>query len=95
MTKHKVQKRWHPHLDNREGGGVEEGPVSAQAHDEVDLVRQVVFALGERHQLVFDVRERRVLRQKRVIHHRRLHKHHHSHLVDEPLDQLNKRLRLK
>ena len=35
-----------------EGGGVEQRAVAAEAHDEVDLVGEVVLALGERHQLV-------------------------------------------
>ena len=37
-----------------EGGRVQQGPVAAQTHDEVDLVRQVVLALGEGHQLVLE-----------------------------------------
>ena len=59
-----------------EGGGVEEGAVAAQAHDEVDLVGEVVLALGERHQLVLDVREPGVVDQQRVLHHGGLDEHH-------------------
>lgn len=35
-----------------ERGCVEKGPVSAEADDEVDLVRQIVLLFVERHQLV-------------------------------------------
>ena len=52
-----------------EGGGVEQRAVAAEAHDEVDLVGEVVLALGERHQLVLDVREAGVVDEQGVLHH--------------------------
>ena len=51
-----------------EGGGVEQRPVAAEAHDEVDLVGEVVLALGEGHQLVLDVREAGVVDEQGVFH---------------------------
>ncbi len=51
-----------------EGGGVQEGPVPAQAHHKVDLVGEVVLALREGHQLVLDLVEERVLCQQVVVH---------------------------
>ena len=35
-----------------ERGGIEEGPISAETDDEVDLVCQIVLLFVERHQLV-------------------------------------------
>ena len=51
-----------------EGGGVEQRAVAAEAHDEVDLVGEVVLALGEGHQLVLDVREAGVVDEQGVFH---------------------------
>ena len=46
----KGHHRWNGLLE--QGRSVQQGPVSSQADNEVDLVRQVVLLLIERHQLV-------------------------------------------
>ena len=43
-----------------EGGGVQQRPVTAQADDEVDLVREVVLALAEGHLRKWEITKKKV-----------------------------------
>ena len=49
--------------------GVQQGPVPAQTHHEVNLVGQIVLGLREGHEFVLDEAEGRVVDQQGVVHH--------------------------
>jgi len=52
-----------------ERGCVEKGPVSAEADDEVDFVRQIVLLFVERHQLVAHLKKTQSVLMKNVMNH--------------------------
>ena len=68
--------RWNGLLE--QVAGVQEGAVAPQADDEVDLIREIVLAVSERHQLVLDRQERGAFLQESFFHDGGFHEDHHA-----------------
>lgn len=63
--------------------GIEQSAITSQADDEINLIRQLIFALAEGHELVASHVETRMIGYQRVVQNRMFHENHHSFFLQK------------